>query len=160
MSSDVTSPLDIPPAGTRGATLPRLPGPFNRWLTNIMFWLFRQRRFRDFRVLRLTTIGSRTGQARRAVLGYFDDPAHPGARIIVASAAGSARHPGWYFNLAKLPDRVWIEVGSERLHVRPEVLHGAERQAAWERVVAEAPSYASYPAATDREIPLVRLWPA
>ena len=78
----------------------------------------------------------------------------------MASAAGSARHPAWYVNLAKHPDRAWIEVGDTRLKVRPEVLTGAERSATWGRIVAEAPAYAGYATRTDREIPLVRLTPA
>ena len=140
--------------------MPRLPGPLLRFMTNTIFRVFRNRRFMGFRVLMLTTTGARTGQARRTVLGYFDDSNNAEAVIIVASAAGSARHPDWYFNLAKHPDQVLIQVGDKKLRVRPELLRGVERAAAWERVVAEAPSYASYPVRTDREIPLVRLTPA
>jgi hypothetical protein len=53
------------------------------------------------------------------VLGYFSDPADSDAWIIVASAAGAAKHPAWYFNLARPPDQVWIEVGSTKRRVRP-----------------------------------------
>jgi deazaflavin-dependent oxidoreductase (nitroreductase family) len=140
--------------------MPRLPRPLLRFMTSAIFRVFRDRRFMGFRVLMLTTIGARTGQERRTVLAYFDDPHDAEAVIIVASAAGSARHPDWYFNLAKHPDQVWIQVGDRKLQVRPEGLSGAERAAAWERIVAQAPSYASYPTRTDREIPLVRLTPA
>jgi deazaflavin-dependent oxidoreductase (nitroreductase family) len=140
--------------------MPRLPGLMNRWVTNLIFRVSRNRRFMGFPILRLTTIGARTGQERRTVLGYFGDPAHPDARIVVASAAGSARHPAWYFNLARHPDRAWIEVGHTKLRVRPELLRGAERAAAWERVVRDAPAYTRYATTNDREIPLVRLWPA
>ena len=139
--------------------MPRLPGPLMQLVRDLIFRIYRQRRFMGFRILRLTTIGARTGQQRRTVLGYFDDPANPDARIIVASAAGSARQPSWYFNLAKHPDQVWIEVGDDKLQVKPELLRDAARAAAWQRIVAEAPSYATYPAKTDREIPLVRLTP-
>jgi deazaflavin-dependent oxidoreductase (nitroreductase family) len=77
----------------------------------------------------------------------------------VASAAGSARHPAWYFNLAKHPDQVWIEVGDAKLKVRPTLLSGEERAAAWQRVIREAPQYAAYETKTDRQIPIVRLEP-
>src|SRR5262249_48963640 len=107
--------------------------------------------------LKLTTIGARTGQERNTVLGYFDDPDAPRAMVIVASAGGSARHPDWYFNLAKHPDQVWVQVGDRRDHARPELLTGAERAAASERSVAEAPRYGSYQSKTAREIPPVRL---
>jgi deazaflavin-dependent oxidoreductase (nitroreductase family) len=150
----------IPPSGTRGVTMPRLPGPLMRLMSDTMFKIFRNRRFMGFRVLMLTTIGARTGQPRRSVLGYFTDPAEPDTWIIVASAAGAARHPAWYFNLAKHPDQVWIEVGKTKRKVRPVLLTGNERAAAWQRVVAEAPSYAGYETRTDRQIPVVRLQPA
>jgi hypothetical protein len=44
--------------------------------------------------------------------------------------------------------------------VRPELLHGAEREAALAKVVAIAPRYGKYQPSTDREIPLIRLTPA
>src|SRR5919198_6316632 len=100
MTAEVKPRLEIPRSGTRGATMPRLPGPLMQFVRDLIFRIYRQRRFMGFRILRLTTIGARTGQRRRTVLGYFDDPANPDARIIVASAAGSARQPSWYFNLA------------------------------------------------------------
>ena len=140
--------------------MPRLPGPFNRLMTNTIFRLFRKRRFMGFRVLLLTTVGARTGRERRTVLGYFEDPDDPRALIIVASAAGSAQHPDWYFNLAKQPGRVSVQIGDNHLKVKPALLKGTERAIAWKRIVAEAPSYAAYPNKTDREIPLVRLTPA
>ena len=160
MGGELPSRLEVPRSGTRGATMPRLPGPLTRFMTDTIFRVFRNRRFIGFRVLRLTTRGARTGQQRRTVLGYFNDPQNAEAVIVVASAGGSARHPDWYSNLAKHPDQVWVQVGDRKFRVRPELLRGTERAATWERIVAEAPSYASYPTRTDRDIPLVRLAPA
>jgi deazaflavin-dependent oxidoreductase (nitroreductase family) len=147
----------IPPSGTRGASLPRMPGPLTSLMNAVIFGLFRNRRFMGFPILMLTTVGARSGRRRQNVLGYFSDPARPRAWIIVASAAGAARHPSWYFNLAKHPDQVWIEVGNARLQVRPTLLAGQERAEAWQRVITEAPSYAAYEKKTDRQIPLIRL---
>ena len=48
---------------------------------------------------------------------------HPAAAnvwLVVASNAGSFRHPAWFLNLAKHPDRVWINVGDRRVRVIPE----------------------------------------
>src|ERR671930_456169 len=132
MGVTVPLSLEVPRPGTRGATIPRLPGPLLRFTTNTIFRLFRNRRFMGFRVLMLTTLGARTGQERRTVVGYFDDPHNPQAVIIVASAGGSARHPDWYFNLARHPDQVWIRVGERKLRVKPELLRGPERGAAGE----------------------------
>lgn len=78
---------------------------------------------------------------------------------MVGSAGGSARHPGWYFNLAKNPDQVGSTVGRRKLRVRPESLRGVERGEAWNRVVSMAPGYGLYQLKTDREIPILRLTP-
>jgi hypothetical protein len=48
----------------------------------------------------------------------------------VASAAGAARNPAWYHNLAAHPDQVWIETAGRKAAVTAEQLHGAERDEA------------------------------
>jgi hypothetical protein len=48
----------------------------------------------------------------------------------VASAAGAARNPAWYYNLAAHPDKVWIETAGRKATVTAEQLHGAERDQA------------------------------
>jgi deazaflavin-dependent oxidoreductase (nitroreductase family) len=136
-----------------------MPGPLAQFFNDAIFRIYRNRRFMGFKVLMLTTVGARSGQMRRTTLGFFVDPDNADAWIIVASAGGAASHPGWYFNLARNPEQVWIEVGKQKLRVAPEQLKGAERAAAWQRVVTEAPGYATYETKTDREIPLVRLTP-
>jgi deazaflavin-dependent oxidoreductase (nitroreductase family) len=111
-------------------------------------------------LLLLETIGARTGKRRLTALGWFpDDEAARRAWLVVASGAGSAQHPSWYFNLARRPNDVSIEVDGEHVPVRAESLHGPERERAWTRVVALAPGYGKYASDTDREIPLVRLVP-
>jgi hypothetical protein len=61
---------------------------------------------------------------------------------------------------ARHPDQVWVELGKEKVRVRPELLKGEERGAMWQRVIQASPNYASYATKTDCEIPLVRLVPA
>lgn len=41
--------------------------------------------------------------------------------------------------------------------IRPELLRGGERAAAWQWIGAVAPGYAAYEQKTDGEIPVVRL---
>ena len=116
-------------------------------------------------LLLLTTTGAKTGQPRRTTLGYFPDVANGEAGegrswLVVASAAGAAKHPAWYFNLARNPDKVWVELGPERgkvRQVRPESLKGEERAKAWAEVVRQAPGYGKYEQQTDRQSPIVRL---
>jgi deazaflavin-dependent oxidoreductase (nitroreductase family) len=89
-------------------------------------------------------------------VGSFPDIV-PNSWIVVASAAGSARHPAWFLNLAKHPEQVWITVGKRRIKVTPETLEGAERKEAWRQIVLLAPGYGRYEEKTDRVIPLIRL---
>jgi deazaflavin-dependent oxidoreductase (nitroreductase family) len=111
-----------------------------------------------FPTVLLTTIGAKTGQERTRVLGGFADGDE--AWLIVASNSGAANHPAWFINLAKQPDKVWLEVGNRKLRVRPQELQGSKREAAYAKVAAVAPQYAKYPKRTDREIPVIRLTPA
>jgi deazaflavin-dependent oxidoreductase (nitroreductase family) len=108
-------------------------------------------------LLALTTTGAKTGNQHTVQLRPF--PAGDNAWLIVASFGGAAKHPAWFVNMAKNPDKVWAEIGSRKLKVRPVSLTGAERDKAWARIIAAAPSYAEYQGQTDREIPIVRLTP-
>jgi deazaflavin-dependent oxidoreductase (nitroreductase family) len=103
----------------------------------------------------LTTVGSRSGEQRVASLRRFDEGV--GRWLVVGSAGGAAKHPAWIHNLAKNPDRIWVDVGRDRFKVTPELLQGNERAAAWRRIVEEAPQFGGYLQKTDREIPVVRL---
>ncbi len=116
-----------------------------------------QPKMMGFPVLLLTTVGARTGQERTHVLGGFPDG--DDAWLIVASKAGAATHPSWFINLAKNPDKVWIQVANRRLKVKAESLRGLARDEAYAKVVAVAPRYGTYPKKTDREIPVIRLTP-
>ena len=108
-------------------------------------------------LLRLTTIGARTGASRKVVLGWFPDEGRSDAWLVVASNSGSARHPGWAYNLAGNPDRVFVDLGKGPIAAEPELLMGPERDSAWSRIVELAPGYGRYATKTDREIPIFRL---
>jgi len=115
-------------------------------------------RMMGFPIILLTTVGARTGHERTHVLGGFPDG--DDAWVVVASKSGAATHPAWFINMAKKPDKVWIEVGNRRLQVSPQLLRGKEREGALARVAAVAPRYGDYQKKTDRDIPVVRLTPA
>jgi deazaflavin-dependent oxidoreductase (nitroreductase family) len=129
-----------------------------RFMNDTMFRIFRNRPFQGTRLLSLTTIGAKSGQERRSTVACFPDA--DGAWLIVGSAGGAATHPAWFYNLAANPDKVWAQVGAQRTKVQPETLAATERDAAWQRIIAQAPSFASYTTKTDRQIPIVRLTPA
>jgi len=115
-------------------------------------------KFMGFPILLLTTVGAKTGAEHTHVLGGFPDGED--AWLVIASKGGSATHPHWFHNLAKNPDKVWIQVGNRKLRASVESLQGADREAAYARVVAVAKNYGDYLKKTDREIPVLRLTPA
>jgi deazaflavin-dependent oxidoreductase (nitroreductase family) len=147
--------IEIPPPGTRGT---RLRGaPVWRAVMGLFTGLYRflGGRLIGRRLLLLETVGARSGRRRTAMLFPFAEG--DGRWLVVGSNAGAARHPAWFINLARNPDLVSVQVGRERVNVRPELLAGAERAGAWQRILAAAPGYGRYEGQTDREIPIVRL---
>ena len=142
---------------------PRLPGPLMTLMARPFAAMVRRpgpkMRIGGQSLLVLTTVGATSGRERQAVLGYWlDDATGDGSVLIVGSNAGGARHPAWLFNMARNPDKVWIERAGPRTQVRAETLEGEERVAAWARV-ATSGQYRRYQTRTDRVLPIVRLRP-
>jgi deazaflavin-dependent oxidoreductase (nitroreductase family) len=148
--------MQIPAPGTRGAKAPP-GGVLGRALMSVVRRVHRLSgsKMSGRPLLYLTTVGARSGQRRTAVVMPF--PEGDDAWLIVASRAGTADHPAWFYNLAKHPDQVEAEVEGRRTAVTPRMLTGDERAAAWERITRERPNFAEYERKTDREIPVVRL---
>ena len=105
--------------------------------------------------LMLETVGARSGEPRRAVLGYLDDG--PGSWLVIAALAGAARHPAWLHNLARQPDAAVEFEDGRRIDVHAETLEGEQAATAWVRIGEDAPEFVAYRSKTDREIPVVRL---
>ncbi len=144
--------VELTPNGTRGVNRPRMSGSVAKMFQGIAPFFMR---LGGMSLLTLITTGAKSGKERSIVLGKF--PGGENTWLITATNGGSARHPDWYYNLVKNPDKVWIQEGKQRIKVRPESLQGSEREAAWQRIVAAAPSYAGYQKQTDRQIPIIRL---
>lgn len=106
-------------------------------------------------VLLLKHIGAKSGKTRETPLLYtkYDD-----AVIIVASNAGSTKHPAWYANLRKNPEcEVIIPKRSGKWRAR-EVIDEAERERVWALVNDQYAGYETYQGRTDgRKIPLMVL---
>ena len=148
--------MEVTAGGTRGGGV--LDGPLRRMAARLALLGYRlgfARRMNELPVLLLTTRGARSGRLRTAPLLCFPDG--EGVWLVVASAAGAARHPAWFLNVARHPTSVWLDVDGRRVHVTPQSLRGAERQEAWLHIVARAPKFARFERRTDREIPVVRL---
>ncbi|GAA1156018.1 nitroreductase family deazaflavin-dependent oxidoreductase [Kribbella jejuensis] len=143
-------------AGTHGAWQPR--GRALQWMNGLVKLLLRRSRrgkVGGFDMLVLRTIGRKSGTERQTPVSWI--PAPDGSRLIIASAWGGQGNPDWYYNLAANPDQVRIDVDGGTVDVRAEQLHGAERDEAWQQIVATAPRFAEYQQKTDRELPVIRL---
>jgi len=81
-------------------------------------------RFAGRRLVLLTTIGARSGQARTTPLAFTRDGEH---FVVIASKAGSPSNPDWYHNLVRNPI-VTLETGEETFQARARVAEGEERQ--------------------------------
>ena len=159
-------PIEIPARGTRGTKVPfegalmKIAKPFADMQVS------RYRRAKDatppmmmgFPTILLTTVGVRSGSERTHVLGGFPDGEE--AWLVMASNGGAPTHPAWFINLAKSPDKIWLEIGNRKLRVVGNLLKGKEREDALARIATVAPRYGGYQKKTDREIPIIRLTPA
>ena len=109
-------------------------------------------------MLRLRTVGRRTGQPRIAILGYIDD----GLNVVTPAMNGWADpEPAWWLNLQANPDAtVELPDGSSRA-VTAHAAVGDERARLWARYVGLGSSaFSNANAATrSRETALVILEP-
>lgn len=87
---------------------------------------------RQWGMLRLTTVGRRTGRARVAIVGFIED----GANVVVPAMNGwMDPEPAWWLNLQSNPDaRVTLPGGSTRA-VTARAAVGDERRRLWKAFV-------------------------
>jgi len=80
-----------------------------------------------FGMLRLTTIGRRSGQARVAIIGYYED----GPNLVTLAMNGwGEKEPAWWLNLQASPDTT-VDVPGETRAVRARAAAGEERDRLW-----------------------------
>jgi len=103
----------------------------------------------------LETTGARSGERRRAVLGYLEEESV--GWLVIGSTGGAPYDPAWVRNLAVHPEATVVLAEGERVAVRAERLAGAELDQAWSHIADEAREYIAYRARTSREIPVIRL---
>ena len=109
-------------------------------------------------MLRLTTIGRRTGQRRVAIVGFIED----GQNIVVPAMNGWADpEPAWWLNLHATPDTtVELPDGTSRA-VTAKASTGDERRRLWKKFLdLESSAFTDASAATrSRETAIVVLEP-
>jgi deazaflavin-dependent oxidoreductase (nitroreductase family) len=80
-------------------------------------------------MMRLTTIGRRSGQERSVILGYFEE----GPNLITMAMNGWAdAEPAWWLNLQAHPE-VSVDLADGRRTVRGRAAEGEERSRLWAR---------------------------
>jgi deazaflavin-dependent oxidoreductase (nitroreductase family) len=103
--------------------------------------------------LLLTTIGRKSGEARRTALIYGRDGED---YILVASQGGLPQHPSWFLNLEANPE-VEVQVLADVFRAKATTVDDAERAVLWPRMAEIWPDYNDYQTKTERQIPVVRL---
>lgn len=108
-------------------------------------------------MLLLTTTGRKSGQKRTLPLMYVETDQ---GYALIASFAGSDKHPAWYLNLDANP-HVEIQVKSKKMAARAETVPPGNRYAdIWQKAVESYSDYDLYKTRTDRDIPVVEIIPA
>ena len=98
-------------------------------LTGGRFGLSRPEPGRKFGMLRLTTVGRRSGQPRIAIVGYYED----GPNLVTLAMNGWGRsEPAWWLNLQAQPDTI-VGLADGPRAVRARAATGAERDRLWAR---------------------------
>ena len=104
-------------------------------------------------MLTVTTKGRLSGKPRPVHLACIEQD---GDYLVVASAMGQERHPGWRYNLEAHPD-VEVQVRGARFPARASVLSDEEKTKVWEDVKRVIPQMNVYEKRTDRNIRVFRL---
>jgi F420H(2)-dependent quinone reductase len=106
-------------------------------------------------MLRLHTVGRRSGRDRIAILGYIED----GANLVTSAMNGwSDPEPAWWLNLQAAPD-AFVETVDGRFNVRARVAEGEERDRAWAAWTVFNPQRDAFAARRSRPTQVVVLEP-
>jgi deazaflavin-dependent oxidoreductase (nitroreductase family) len=88
---------------------------------------------RRWGMLRLTTVGRRSGRTRVAILGFIED----GPNIVVPAMNGwMDPEPAWWLNLQAQPEANVTLPGGEIRHVVARAANGQDRERLWRALVA------------------------
>ena len=104
-------------------------------------------------MLTMTARGRHSGEPRSVHLACIEND---GSYLVVASAMGQEKHPGWRYNIEADPN-VEVQLSGERFPARARVLSDAEKEAVWEDVRGAIPQMSVYETRTDRNIRVFRL---
>ena len=103
--------------------------------------------------LLLTMTGAKTGRTLTSPLTYATDGDD---WIVMASAGGSEKLPGWGHNL-RANGEVSLEVLGDSFPAIATEMLGTDRDHAFSTMISQQPRFADYQASVERIIPLFRL---
>ena len=107
-------------------------------------------------MLRLRTVGRRSGKERTAILGYFED----GPDLVTMAMNGWADpEPAWWLNLQAHPDVIVDLPGGESRAVHGRAANEAERPRLWAKWAVYDKDLDGYAALRSRETAVVILSP-
>lgn len=96
-------------------------------ITGGRFGLQRPEAGSKFGMLRLHTLGRRTGKARETMLGYYED----GSNLVTLAMNGwGEAEPAWWLNLRSNPDAT-VDLPDGPRRVRARAAEGPERDRLW-----------------------------
>jgi deazaflavin-dependent oxidoreductase (nitroreductase family) len=104
-------------------------------------------------MLCMTVVGRKSGKPRHVQLAYYKDG---GSWLVVASAMGQERHPGWRYNLEANPE-VELQMRGERFAARANLLDDTQKERIWPSIKETIPQMNVYENRTDRNIRVFRL---
>ncbi len=148
--------------GTDETRPPRLPPPWFihlAWRVHRGLYRLSGGRFlwtpankRGWGALLLTTVGRRSGQDRKVILGYVED----GPNLVVLAMNGWGEgHPAWWLNLEAQPDAVVRLTGEEPRPVHAIQVEGPERDRLWQRWAEVEPKLDGYAGRRSTETPVI-----
>jgi F420H(2)-dependent quinone reductase len=109
-------------------------------------------------VIVLSFKGAKSGKIRKTPLMRIE---HNGTYAVVASNAGAATHPLWYYNIVANP-LVELQDGAVKQEMRAREVFGREKDEWWNRAEAAYsmfPAYRARAGSAGREIPVLVLEP-
>jgi len=102
-------------------------------------------------MLRIHTIGRRSGTERIAILGYFED----GPNLFTLAMNGWGKpEPAWWLNLQTHPEAT-IELPEGSREIRARAATGEERERLWAEMRRLEPNLDDYAARRQRETAVV-----
>lgn len=126
--------------------------PLDRWLSRLSRGRW-QLGSLALPMLELTVRGRRSGRLRRTSLLYVPDGQDV---LVVGSNFGRSEHPAWSHNLLAA-ETATVNIRGQQITVRPELLEGDARAAAWPVLLRTWPVYRDYEQEAGRQLRVFRL---